>query len=104
MLWQGVRLPIVVGQYLTGRISMGGGQMANTQLADLVTDVKQALDNSPVFSLTQLQIQIEDDQLVLSGKVNTFYQKQLAQETVRSVMRNAHGSPRMLNRVDVTQP
>ena len=42
-----------------------------------------ALGGSPIFALRRLQVSSQGDSLVLSGRVATFYHKQLAQEVVR---------------------
>jgi hypothetical protein len=47
-----------------------------------------ALANSPFYELRDLQVARQDHALVLSGRVSSFYHKQLAQEVVRSVCRD----------------
>jgi hypothetical protein len=47
-----------------------------------------ALANSPFYELRELQVEWRDDALLLSGRVSSFYHKQLAQEVVRSVCRD----------------
>ena len=44
-----------------------------------------ALGCSPIFALRRLQVERRGESLVLSGRVATFYHKQLAQEVVRAV-------------------
>jgi hypothetical protein len=44
-----------------------------------------ALAKSPFHELHNLQVEQHDDALWISGTVSSFYQKQLAQEVVRSV-------------------
>lgn len=56
------------------------------------------LAKSSVRELRQLQVDQNADQLQLSGSVRSFYHKQLAQETVRSVA----GGMQLVNRVDVS--
>jgi hypothetical protein len=46
---------------------------------------KSALAASPIYLLRQLQVEHVDDCLLLSGRVDTYYHKQLAQEVVRAV-------------------
>ncbi len=44
-----------------------------------------ALKNSPVYELRDLQVKQHEGSLHISGRVSSFYHKQLAQEAVRSV-------------------
>jgi hypothetical protein len=44
---------------------------------------RAALQASPVFALQHLTVDAAEQRLILSGKVNCFYHKQLAQEIVR---------------------
>jgi osmotically-inducible protein OsmY len=46
---------------------------------------QSALASSPIFVLRELRVQEHDGCLMLSGRVDTFYHKQLAQEVVRAV-------------------
>lgn len=46
-----------------------------------------ALLDSNVFDLRDLRVEFVEDSLILSGSVSSFYHKQLAQETVRAVVR-----------------
>jgi hypothetical protein len=46
-----------------------------------------ALANSPFYELRELSVEARDGSLLISGRVSTFYHKQLAQEVVRSVCR-----------------
>lgn len=55
------------------------------------------LQQSPVAELRDLAIDREGDQLRIHGRVRSFYHKQLAQETVRSVA----GDLRLINDVAV---
>ena len=47
---------------------------------------RRALSNSPIYALRLLEIDQVGDSLVISGRVETYYQKQLAQEIVRHVV------------------
>ena len=64
-------------------------------------DVEQAaiavLANSSIRELRQLRVDGSSNQLQLSGQVRSFYHKQLAQETVRTVA----GGMQVINRVAV---
>ena len=51
-----------------------------------VTDRAQsALEQSPIYLLRKLRVRTVNQSIQLSGRVDTFYHKQLAQELVRSV-------------------
>ena len=53
--------------------------------SDLIIQAQDALKNSPLNVLRQLAVDEVNDRLVITGKVETYYQKQQAQELVRSV-------------------
>lgn len=53
---------------------------------DAVQRARAALLASPVVALRDLDVAAVGERLILSGKVNCFYHKQLAQEVVRSVL------------------
>ena len=55
------------------------------------------LANSPLPEVRRLFVTATDEFVTLTGTVSTFYLKQIAQETVRSGVRNR----RLLNRVIV---
>ena len=50
-----------------------------------------ALANSPIYELRELRVEFDTtrDSLLISGMVSSFYHKQLAQEVVRAVCKNA---------------
>jgi len=48
-----------------------------------VQKARAALQASPVFALQHLKVEAAEERLIISGKVNCFYHKQLAQEIVR---------------------
>jgi len=52
---------------------------------------QMALANSPIYELRDLHVEHDPDRdvLVLSGSVSCFYHKQVAQEIVRAVCRDA---------------
>ena len=58
---------------------------------------QSALLASPIFVLRELQVEHVDESLMLSGRVDSFYHKQLAQEMVRAV---SDGMP-VINSLDV---
>lgn len=51
----------------------------------VLTRARAALSGSPHSNLRELQVELMDDALVISGKVDSFYQKQMAQEAIRAV-------------------
>ncbi|NLF70547.1 MAG: BON domain-containing protein [Candidatus Anammoximicrobium sp.] len=60
--------------------------MLNNAQDDSVQTARAALRDSPVFALRNLDVSTAGGRLVISGTVNCFYHKQLAQEIVRSVV------------------
>ncbi|MCA9100951.1 MAG: BON domain-containing protein [Pirellulales bacterium] len=48
-----------------------------------------ALSNSPIHALHELHVEEHDGTLLISGSVESFYHKQLAQEAVRCVARSS---------------
>jgi hypothetical protein len=53
---------------------------------DAVRKARAALTASPVTALHGLDVQVDGDRLIIVGRTNCFYHKQLAQEVVRSVV------------------
>jgi hypothetical protein len=58
---------------------------AGILINDAYTRAQMALANSPFYELRELHIDQHEGALFISGKVSSFYYKQLAQEVVRSV-------------------
>lgn len=58
---------------------------------------QDALSASPIYELRDLQVEVTEDGLLISGTVDTFYHKQLAQEAVRAAV----GAVPMVNRIQV---
>lgn len=71
--------------------------MTDAAIRETVTQAKSALTTSPVFALRGLHVVQSGGRLLISGRVRTFYHKQLAQEAVRHV---ANGF-RLVNTVEV---
>ena len=46
---------------------------------------QSVLAASPLYALRMLQVEPQGDALLISGRVGSYYHKQLAQEAVRSV-------------------
>lgn len=59
--------------------------MASTAPQDIATRASAVLAQSSVSDLRQIRVDRSAGKLQLSGKVRSFYHKQLAQETVRTV-------------------
>jgi len=57
----------------------------DSERSEFVDRVDNAIKNSPHISQRELTIRVEKDRVVLSGTVESYYQKQIAQETVRRV-------------------
>ena len=75
-------------------------QMARVVDADTEERARIALQASPVHAIRALEVTREGDQLVVTGRVSTFYYKQLAQEAVLSVVKSLP----IVNRVEVEDP
>jgi osmotically-inducible protein OsmY len=58
-----------------------------------------ALQQSPISALHSLEVTEEGDVLILSGRVGSYYYKQLAQETVISIA----GSRVVVNNIRVSK-
>jgi hypothetical protein len=57
----------------------------------------EVLTASPLPQLRRLVVTVSDGEVVITGKVPSYYLKQLAQETIRPAI----GHRRLLNRVEV---
>lgn len=62
----------------------GGLRMSQITLTNVARQARIALDRSRIYVLRRLSIQQDGDALILSGRVDSFYHKQLAQEVVRA--------------------
>ncbi|HZN36372.1 MAG TPA: BON domain-containing protein [Pirellulaceae bacterium] len=60
--------------------------MAQTLLANVASQAKAALSRSRIFDLRRLSVEQDGDYVVLRGRVDSFYHKQLAQELVRAAV------------------
>lgn len=73
--------------------------MLTIELRTEVTNTASSvLSRSPVRDLRRIRVDGKADHLKLSGKVRSYYHKQLAQETVRGVARGM----RLVNQIQVT--
>lgn len=57
--------------------------MIDSVFRDVTSRIQHLLVESPIADLRRVQVEQLGDQLVLHGRVRTFYAKQMAQETVR---------------------
>jgi len=71
--------------------------MAEMEAIELHQRAQDALEASPIRVLRDVRVDREGQTLVLSGRVESFYLKQLAQEVVRTVA----SSCELVNSIDV---
>ena len=57
---------------------------------DVIDQAQSALATSPIYALRVVHVQREGQCLVLSGRVDSYYHKQLAQEVVRLIVHDLH--------------
>lgn len=63
----------------------------------LMSEVAEALANSPLGQLRRLMVAESETEVVLTGTVSSYYFKQMAQETIRYAV----GRRQLVNHVDV---
>ena len=59
--------------------------MIDVTRQDIQPRAQAALQTSPIFALRDVRVQEAEGTLMLSGRVSSFYHKQLAQEVVLAV-------------------
>jgi osmotically-inducible protein OsmY len=59
--------------------------MAHTLLTDAELRARDALGRSAIYVLREIEVDLDGDALMLTGMVDSFYHKQLAQEIVKGV-------------------
>ncbi len=64
----------------------------------LLLEPAEALTSSPIGQLRRLVVIADDNQVVITGQVSSYYFKQMAQETVRPLI----GERTLLNNVEVS--
>jgi len=64
----------------------------------LTSEPAEILTTSPLPQLRRLVVTVSEAEIVITGRVPSFYFKQLAQETIRPSI----GRRRILNRVEVS--
>lgn len=73
---------------------------AHAPITEVAQRAQAALSSSPVYALRDIRIEEDGGQLRLEGEVASFYHKQLAQEAVRAVARQAQ----LVNTISVLSP
>lgn len=71
--------------------------MIDSGFQDVLGQARKMLNESPFHAIRLLQVEQLGDQVLLKGRVESFFLKQLAQETVRSATRGIE----MVNNVSV---
>lgn len=71
--------------------------MAESLEKGVQSRAQAALTKSPIYVLRELQVEHDGESLILCGRVDTYYHKQLAQEVVRAVCEGLH----VVNDIDV---
>jgi len=61
--------------------------MIDSGFQDALGQAKKMLNDSSFAALRELRVEQEGEHVLLRGRVDTFFLKQLAQETVRSATR-----------------
>ena len=62
------------------------GKFMNTKgIACLEDQVHDAINKSPYLSRRKLSCETKDGRIILRGRVQSYFQKQMAQETVRHI-------------------
>ena len=61
--------------------------MIDSGFQDVLGQAKKMLNDSPFHALHALRVEQSGDHVMLKGQVESFFLKQLAQETVRSATR-----------------
>lgn len=71
--------------------------MSNSVAREVEHRAQNALTRSPIQALRSLRVRHDGNQVVISGRLSTFYHKQLAQELVRAVVEDLQ----VVNSIDV---
>jgi hypothetical protein len=72
-----------------------------TLASSLQERAQRALCASPVYALRELRVEQVDQTLLISGQVNSFYHKQMAQEVVRAIVKKEQAPVEVANAVEV---
>lgn len=71
--------------------------MIDSGFRDITGRIRHLLAESPISDVRRVDVEQVGDRVLLSGRVRTFYAKQMAQETVRSAV----GKLQIVNSVNV---
>lgn len=71
--------------------------MAGPTINDVQPRAQQALQASPIYALREVRVEQAGTTLLLSGRVSSFYHKQLAQELVLALAEGVE----VVNTIDV---
>ena len=65
----------------------------------LRAEVHRALEHNPYFALCNVRVELRENDVVLSGVLGSYFHKQMAQESVRSIrgVRRVHNEIRVAN-------
>jgi len=66
-------------------VAFGGVAMSNNTIICLEDRVQDAIDHNPYLAKKNLRCEASDGHVVLRGKVRSFFQKQMAQESVKRI-------------------
>lgn len=64
--------------------------MSSSEASPGIEAARAALDACPIPQIRRLEIEAIGDSLLISGRVESFYMKQRAQETLRGVANDCH--------------
>lgn len=70
-------------QHMTN--ALGGDTMSNRKTIDLKGRIQHIIDKNPYLGRRKLRCEESEGHVVLRGQVQSFFQKQMAQESVRNV-------------------
>ena len=71
--------------------------MAEISATTVCVRAQRALSKSPIYALRELRVEHVENNLLICGRVLSFYHKQLAQEAVRAVA----GGLQVVNSIEV---
>ena len=74
-----------------------GSHCVSSREAEIAAEVFALLRQSPYRSIRELTCEVTPNAVVLEGRVATYHEKQVAQETIREV----EGVQRIVNRIAV---
>lgn len=66
-------------------IALGGDSMSNDTIICLEDRVQDVIDHNPYLTKKNLRCEASEGHVILRGQVRSYFQKQMAQESVRRV-------------------